>query len=168
MTQTISLKRTNGILPDGVYKLRVEKVEVKQGQKAPYIALQLLVVGKTTKVYENVSTAEAARFRLEQFLDAIEAPAKGNLKPNSLRGKTFWAKLTNESYQGRLKNTIDTYLTPAIAEQLLADQPPAEDDDDEETGGTAADEEGDEEQSFLASDDEEEDSGGDRNGRFPF
>jgi len=122
----INLARTGGILPDGVYKLRIKAIEFKEGQKAPYFAVQLSVEGRTATVFDNVSTAENARFRMEPFLDAIEAPASGNLTAKGIiklaTRKVVYAKLGNEDYNGRLKNTIAAYLKAEDGERLMAEQ----------------------------------------------
>jgi len=136
---SISLARTGGVLPDGVYKVKVDNMELKAGQKAPYFACRFKVDRKDSTIFENISTAEAARFRMEAFLDAIEAPTSGAMTTAKLivycRGKSLYVTLTNESYQGRPKNVIENYLLPDVGLQMMTDQVaplPDEDGDDEE------------------------------------
>jgi hypothetical protein len=133
----ISLKRTGGVLEEGVYRLSIDSMELKQGQVAPYFALKLKVHGKSTIVYENISTAEAARFRMEAFLDAIQAPTDGAMTAPKLisfcRGKSFFANLGNESYNGKLKNVIAQYLLPEVASQVEVQNDAIEEEDDEDT-----------------------------------
>ena len=114
---TIALKRTGGILADGVYQFRVESVEEKAGQKTNYLALRHRQVKGSGTVFDNIMLNDSSRWRMEAFLDAISAPTEGNMTYSQLRGKTFWAKVGNESYKGRLKNTIEAYLTEDMAAQ---------------------------------------------------
>lgn len=119
----INLERTSGIRPDGVYQMRIKEIEEKQGSKAPYLALRLEFVkfSNSPLVFTNVSTSPEARFMLEAFLDAIQAPTSGRLSSAKLRGKTFFASIGNESYQGRLKNVVTAFLTPEAAQAALSD-----------------------------------------------
>lgn len=120
---TLSLKRTGGILADGIYQFRIEKSEQKAGSAAPYFALRLKEVsGKGNTVFKNLSLSENARFIAEQFLDACGFPPDGPaVKAQHLVGKRFWAKVGNRDYKGTLQNEILAFLTKEAAEAALAD-----------------------------------------------
>lgn len=162
---SISLGRTGGIIPDGVYKARITELELKDGAKAQYIALKLKIDGRSSTVFDNVTLAENARFRLEPFLDAIGAPTKGNLTFTGLaklaRNKLVFVKLTNEEYNGNLKNKVDSYLTAEVGERMIAEQAEVGDDDEDEEEDLDLDEEEQEEEDDddgeADDDDDEED-----------
>lgn len=162
---SISLTRTGGILPDGVYKVKVDNMELKAGQKAPYFACRFKVDRKDSIVFENISLAESARFRLEAFLDAIEAPNSGNMTPAKFivwcRGKSLFATLANESYNGRLKNVIGNYLLPEVAKQLMTEQAASSGD------GPEPDEEDYDEEDFEDEDEDNEDSDDEEDDAWP-
>lgn len=152
----IPLKRTGGVKPDGIYKLKIEKVEPKEGPKGPYLAMNLKFDRSGGMIFHNLSMGDANRFRVEEFLDAIEAPATGNMSARQLVGKTVWAKVGNESYQGRPKNIVSNFLSEDVATQLRSEEsrtmeedletslPPEEEEDSEDTAPSGAEGEEDE------------------------
>lgn len=122
----IPLERTGGrsLLADGVYRARIESVEQKQGAKGPYLSFVYNIVtpdGRPTdtKIWDNISLAEKARFKVDQFLDALEAGTEGSVGLGWFKGKSLWVTVTNETYQQQLKNRIGSYITPEMATQLL-------------------------------------------------
>lgn len=124
----IPLPRTGGnLLKDGVYKVRVDETEVREGPSGfPYISLTLAVLDRNGKplggkVWDNLSLGPKARFKIDQILDALEAETEGSVTPNWFKGKVCWVRITSEPYQGVLKNKIDRYLTPEQAEKAIAD-----------------------------------------------
>lgn len=133
---TISLGRTGGVLPDGVYKMRVKAMELKQGQKSAYLASQFTVEGKSSTIFANIMLGENSRWLLEQFLDAVGAPTSGNMTIAKLvqfcRGKALYAKLGNEEYNGRLKNVVAQFLTEEVAQKLMEEQPASTPNGDED------------------------------------
>ena len=129
MNTRIPLERS-GLLPDGKYKMMIKKAEMKQGKEHQYIALELIAFGPNGKptddiIYDNVSMAPKSRWVLRSLLDAIDAPKDGTMDVKELRGKVFYANLGNETYQGRIKNTVTAFITPEMAgvsnEDLAAD-----------------------------------------------
>jgi hypothetical protein len=116
----IPLQRV-GVLPDGNYKLVVADVEEKPGKSGfNYLAFTFNVFGPdgkpgATNIYDNVSLSPKSLFILSAFLDAIQAPTEGNVYYKSFKGKTFYAELGTEVYQGKKKNTIVNFLTPDMA-----------------------------------------------------
>ena len=165
----ISLGRTGGIKPDGVYKGRITELELKEGAKAPYIALKIRLEGSSTTIFDNVTLAENARFRLEPFLDAIGAPAKGNLTFTALaklaRNKLVFVKVTNEEYNGNLKNKVENYLTAEVGERMIAEQATAADEDDDEEVDDLDDEEDGDGPDYDPDEDDEDDDEADDDGK---
>ena len=162
-TLTIDLDRGDAgsgfkLLPAGLYKLRITKCDIKDGPAGPYLNLQLTDERSKQSLWTIVSTSQAARFKMNEFLDALALPGKGKLKTTELPGKYIWAEVTQASYTAKpkgdqtvgttkLKNEVERFVGPKEAEQLVAlnpsseadpnavnwfDQLPGADDDDEE------------------------------------
>lgn len=166
----ISLARTGGVLPDGVYQLVIDSGEQKQGSKSAYIALKLTVVGRTIKVFENLMLSDNVRWKLEQFLDAVNAPTTGNMSMAQLlrfiKGKKIWCKLTNDTYESRTKNVVAGFLTAEEAAKLLEANPqpeqaanPGATEDEDFDDGEDTDEE--DEDGWGDDDDDDDDDDGD-------
>lgn len=162
---TINLKRTGGILADGLYKARIHHMEERPGKAAPYFQVQLKIEKGNSLVFDNVSMSENARFRLEAFLDALQAPTSGNMTVAKLiafcRNKAVWVVLGNESYEGKLKNTVKQWLTPEVAAQMQELEPATKDVADEDI-------EEDEEGEWPDSDDEDDDDDDETGSGLPF
>lgn len=162
---TISLGRTGGVLPDGVYKMRVKAMELKQGQKSAYLACQFTVEGKSSTIFANVMLGENSRWLLEQFLDAVGAPTSGNMTIAKLvqfcRGKALYAKLGNEEYNGRLKNVVAQFLTEEVAQKLIEEQPASTPSDDEDYDDDEDENDADSEEDDDWGDDEDDEDDGD-------
>lgn len=118
---SINLNRDAALLPDGAYKLRVENIEVKEGNAAPYLAIRFRVVNGNGTIFHNVSLAENAAFFRNQFLDAMELPTEGSLKITALRGKSLWANVMETEYNGQPRNAVKNFLLPEVGEKLAAD-----------------------------------------------
>lgn len=126
----IPLERTGGraLLKEGVYRLRIEGVEERMGPSgSPYLSLTLSVIGSNgrpteSKIWDNLSFAPKARFKVDQILDALEAPEEGTVTPRYFLGKLLYATLGTDSYQGTLKNVVKQYLPPGKAVEMLEKQ----------------------------------------------
>jgi len=114
----LDLKRTNSIKPNGVYQLRVESAETKNGNKGLLLMLRLRFVGQTGSIFQSVPVTGDGSFMYDAFLDAIEAPANGKMKVSELRGKNLWAKVYSQTYNEQESNKIKQFLKPALAAQL--------------------------------------------------
>jgi len=115
---TISLSRDSALLPDGAYKLRIESIEVKEGNAAPYMAIRFRVMNGSGTIFHNVSLADNAAFFRNQFLDAMALPTEGSLKIAALRGKSLWANVTETEFNGQPRNAVKNFLLPEVGEKL--------------------------------------------------
>ena len=112
-----------GLLEDGIYKLRVKETEDRTSAAGnPYVNLTCEVLDNNgrpteTTLWNTLTMTPKAKFMVSKFLDAIQAPAEGSISSRSLRGKTFWAKVGRQTYEGKTKNVIDDYLTPEQAKK---------------------------------------------------
>jgi hypothetical protein len=126
----IPLERTGGraILEPGIYKARIENIEQKIGKASgqPYLNLTLSIMDVDNrplgnKVWDTLSFLPTARFKIDEFLDALDAPTTGSVSTSFLRNKVVFVTLGTEAYQGTLKNIVKQYITPETAQkQLLA------------------------------------------------
>lgn len=126
MPASFDLKRegNSGLLPNGVYRIVVEDAQEKTGPSGhPYVNLKIkaIVKGKQSSmpIFEVLSTAPEARFRVEQFLDAVGAPESGSANARWFKGKSCWASLKSEEYQGTWRNKVAQYLTEEAAMELI-------------------------------------------------
>lgn len=114
------------ILPDGIYRLLVEKTEEKTGQSGvPYMNVRLkpILNGKVSNqaVWDVISTNPTARFKVDQFLDATQAPEDGEVDIRWFEGKMVFATLMSDMYNGNIRNKVGRYLSQEEAmEQLEA------------------------------------------------
>ena len=112
-----------GLLDDGIYKIRITETEDRTSAAGnAYVNLTCDVLdgmGKPngTTVWHTLTMTPKAKVMVSQFLNAVGAPLTGSLNSRSLKGKTFWAKVGKDTYQGKTKNIIVSALTPEEAKQ---------------------------------------------------
>lgn len=61
-------------IPDGQYECEVNQVEVKEGQKAPYLGFRFKITNgpfSGQMIFDNVSTSPRAAFRMVPLLKAL-------------------------------------------------------------------------------------------------
>lgn len=129
MPVQFNLKRdpTAGLVPAGVHRFTVEKVQEKQGAAGAYLNLSLRIFVNGVKwnsiVFEVLSTSIESKFRVDQFFDAVGAPEAGVAGEQWFVGKSGWAKFDHkEDNQGVLRSRVVQYLTAEQAENLKAKQ----------------------------------------------
>lgn len=116
---------TSHLLPQGVYRVVIEKVTELDGPSGfPYFNLRCSAITNGEKwpeaIWEKVSLSPKARFRVDDWLDALEIEnVDQDLPPEYFQGKSFWAKVGTKEYNGKWSNEITQYLTPEAAEALL-------------------------------------------------
>jgi hypothetical protein len=124
-------KRQGGaqtLLPKGVYRVVIEAVDTKLGPSGHnYLNFRLRPIVNGQKhgqaIWDKISLSPEARFRVENFADALELPdTDEEVDEKSLVGKSFWASVSTREYQGQYSNEIKQYLTPEAAERLLDKQ----------------------------------------------
>lgn len=122
-----SLKRENKDLPEGVHAFVITDVQEKVGGSGfPYIALTLECTENAEwqgkKVWTNISLSPQARFKVDEFLDAVGAPENGNATAMDFVGKSFKARIVMESYD----KEDGTVGTRAQVKQMLPISAPSE------------------------------------------
>lgn len=111
----INFERKNSVCSEGVHSFKIVKSEEKAGGSGfPYWAFELTCIDegpdKGQKVWTNVSLAPQARFKVDQFLDAVGAPVKGSASHEAFVGKTLRISIKWETYNGSVKAAADAYI----------------------------------------------------------
>lgn len=94
-------------LPDGTYNTSVRSVELKDGEKAQYLAFCFEVTDKKFKgsrIYHNCSLTESALWNLKGVLDGlgVEVPdGEMTIDPDELVGLEAVVETEAEKYQGK-------------------------------------------------------------------
>jgi hypothetical protein len=105
----INAERKNTVVSEGVHAFKIMKSEEKTGKESgePYWNFQCSCTDKGPDegltAWLMISLSPQARFKVDQFLDAINAPESGNIDHPQCVGKTFKAEILWDSYQGNIK-----------------------------------------------------------------
>lgn len=105
----VNAERKNSVVSEGVHTFKVTKSEEKISQQsgAPYWNFTCSCTDegpdKGTNAFLIISLQEQARFKMDQFLDAINAPESGSIDHTHCVGKTFKAEIVWETYNGSIK-----------------------------------------------------------------
>lgn len=155
----------SGILPEAIYQLRVDDVEVKQASNSefPYLNVKYAVLyngqPKGGAIWDVLSYSPNARFKFDQLFDAMNAPSSGEVPITWLKGKKVYVSLITQTYKGKISNKVGQYLTPevAAAQMALDDEDEEEYDEDEDTDTEEdTDLEDDEDETYEEDEEEEE------------
>lgn len=124
---------TAGLVPAGVHRFVVEKVEERTGPNGPYLNLSLRVYVNNVKwnaiVFEVLSTSIESKFRVDQFFDSVGAPEEGVADDNWFLNKTGWAKFDHKpDRDGVMRSRVTQYLTEEAAENIKSKQAFGDDD----------------------------------------
>lgn len=120
----VNLKR-QGLLDDGLYRMRIDDVEQKPGASGYdflNVKYVVLVNGKPVggAIWDIVSLSPQSSFILDTFLDSIGAPnTNEEVPPQWFKGKFVWANLTTEEYKGKLKNEVESYVAASVGEKFI-------------------------------------------------
>jgi hypothetical protein len=109
------------ILPDGTYDFEVESAILKNSKNGnEMIELQLRV--KDNLVYDYLVFDQNAAFRIDQFRRSIgEQVLPGEIvevSPSDLIDKKGKCSVITETWMGKPRNKIGSYLEPETADEL--------------------------------------------------
>lgn len=102
-----SLKRQDSTIPDGIHVARLVDAEEREGQSSgmPYIALTLEIEADADwdgqRVWANLSLSPKARFKVDEFLDAVQAPDEGEATIEKFLGLKMKIQVENKTYTTR-------------------------------------------------------------------
>ena len=113
MTQPtqIDLTRTANVpVAEGIHVFTVSDYSEDEGDAGPYWLFTLACntpgeEGKTARLFCSLSVQ--ARWRLELFLDAVQAPTEGQVTAVQFIGRSLKGKIVHSTYEGRLQANIE-------------------------------------------------------------
>lgn len=110
---TVSTDRTGGNIPEGVHLFRVTESEDKDGPSAPYWNFTMECANgpfEGSMIWAIISHSQAARFRMEEWLDAFQVPEGLEVDGDYFIGRTCRVKIKHEEYDGKVRPKPDSYL----------------------------------------------------------
>jgi hypothetical protein len=110
--------RDAGLITPGVHYFRITSVEERVGDKGPYFMWHLTVEEQSVDngkagIYIT-SLSPAARFKMAEFLDAVEAPPTGRGTPEMFVGRLVRGSVIHEERNEKMQHTIETLLPAGI------------------------------------------------------
>lgn len=127
MARPIDTTRSSnsGLFSDGIYKLVVidsEEMVSKSGNDMVKISLAVLKNGKPVgkAMRDYLVFSEEAQWKFDQFHDALQLEEGKKILYTFYKGKTVYASITSEEYEGRVNNKIVEYYAPDVAKGILA------------------------------------------------
>lgn len=117
MASQIDLERTSGFPSEGLHLFKITKAEEKASKASnqPQYVLTLTCQdggaddqGKTVTMF--LSLSPQARFKIDQLLDAIEAPKHGVWTVDKFVGNTFKGLVVYGEYEGNMTANISKML----------------------------------------------------------
>lgn len=115
---TVSLKR--GPIAEGFHYGRLTEFQQKTGPKADYWEFMVTIEEQTPdngrEVPLRITLSPAGRWKLDQFLDAVEAPGEGEGRGSQFLGKLIKLHVTHTEYDGRVRGEVDDIFPPGIVD----------------------------------------------------
>lgn len=106
----LDLKRTaGGKVDEGIHLFKITGFEEKVGNAGPYWQFRCECLTKGQEGRSSllfISLSQSARWKAEQFLDAVGAPPTGSVPAEKFIGKTFRASVVHEIHEGQARANI--------------------------------------------------------------
>lgn len=122
MTTAFDLKRNSGMPSLGTHTFMVVRGMERDGPKYPYALLFCKVIDEDEDREKQASLllshSPDARFRVDAFLDAIQASEQGQATLEDFVGKTFRGVVEHDTFEGTLRAKIAQTMPLASAEQM--------------------------------------------------
>lgn len=104
----LDLDRTTGLVSLGTHTFKVDRIREEVGPSGhPYLGLSCVCTDegpdRGKEAFLVLSLSPQARFKLDEFLDAIKAPKTGTMDSDSFKGKFFRAEVVHEEYEGNVR-----------------------------------------------------------------
>lgn len=130
MARAISTNRTSGAVAEGVWLLQIvdsEESISKEGNDMVVLSLAVVRNGQATGgVLKDYLTFGSAQWKFDALHDALEIEEGKKITYAYYKGKTLYAFLTRDFYEGRVNNKVKNYLAPDAAQEQIARQKEAE------------------------------------------
>jgi hypothetical protein len=121
----IDLKRNSGIPSLGTHLFKITETEEDTGSTG-YEYWKLTLICQTPgddegkKATAFVSHSPKARFKMDELLDAIDAPRQGRFRREQLHGKILRGTVVHDEREGRVYANVDNFLPVKENESFLA------------------------------------------------
>lgn len=122
----VSTTRKAGAIPEGVHRFKIVDFEERAGPKGPYWAYTLEVEENSPfdgqNVWTNISLSDAARWKLEEFLDALQIDEGVQITGDAFLGQCLRGEIVHDEYsvtnddgnqETRRRSAISTFLPDA-------------------------------------------------------
>ena len=107
------------IITEGLHYFRLTSVEEKSGPKGPYYEYICTVEERSDFLGETLplrlSLSSNARWKVDEFLDAVQAPEQGKGTFQQFVGQMVRGKVVHGEYEGRPKAEIANVLPMDVA-----------------------------------------------------
>ena len=71
--------------------------------------------------YTILSLSPAARWKMDEALDALGAPEDGTVDPDWFQGKRFYAKFEHHTHEGRTRLVVDQFIARDDVKDRIAE-----------------------------------------------
>jgi len=121
----ISTERTAGTISEGCHLMKILELEERDGPTGyPYINVTLQVTERSVdndkRLWTVLSLSPKARFKIEEFLDAMEVKPGGEVDLMGFAGRNIYGIVQHEMYNGKLQSRIDRFVTPADGKEMMS------------------------------------------------
>lgn len=110
----VNLQRTGGIVSEGIHTVKIVDWEERDGPSGKYWNYTLEIVGdgndQGKRLWLMISLSPAARWKLEEFLDAVAAPDEGIAHGPDFVGRGLRVRVQHEEYEGRVRARVANML----------------------------------------------------------
>ena len=119
----INTTRKAGAIPEGVHRFKIVDYEEREGPKGAYWAYTMEVEENSPfdgqNVWTNISLSDAARWKLEEFLDALQIDEGVQITGDAFLGQCLRGEIVHDEYtvtndegnkETRRRSAISTFL----------------------------------------------------------
>lgn len=120
----IDLRRTSGLIDLGTHTFQITDRSKEDmgpsGDPCWYLICKVISPGENQgkELLHTISLGSSSRFKMDEFLDGMEAPTKGKGNIGQFVGKTFRASVGSDVYNGKPKSTLETIFQPSAGESF--------------------------------------------------
>lgn len=116
MSTQINLERNSGIVTEGIHLFKITKAEEQASKSSGMPMITLTCVcqdagedqGKQVPLF--LSLVPAARFKIDELLDALDAPKRGSWDLGQFVGKSFKAVVKHTTYEDRVQANLSRII----------------------------------------------------------
>lgn len=114
MSTPVETTRNAGLIPAGTHTFRITEFEERMGPSAPYWNFTLHCEEGSDFdekiVWTIVSLSPAARWKMENFLDAFGVEEGIQIQGEKFVGQLIRCSIIHEEYEGRIRERVENWL----------------------------------------------------------